>query len=161
LRDSMRIYFVLLRYTLISLMASGLDNLFFFLFLQATGVVTGSLLAARCLAMCFNYVAVRNAVFLSKEPHRTLLPRYLLLGAANLCVSYSIVSYVTSSFRVGVMPAKMLTESFLFIANFALQRDFVFARRWPALAPAVDSEVANPAVESFPTLTETQSPPPL
>jgi glycosyltransferase involved in cell wall biosynthesis len=154
LRDSMRIYFVLLRYTLISLMASGLDNLLFFLFLQATGVVTGSLLGARCLAMCFNYVAVRKAVFFSKEPHRTVLPRYLLLGAANLCVSYSIVSYMTSAFRVGVIPAKMLTESFLFIANFTLQRDFVFARRWPLVAAA-----AYPAGEAFPALTETQSPP--
>jgi glycosyltransferase involved in cell wall biosynthesis len=140
LRDSMRIYFVLLRYTLISLMAAGLDNLLFFLFLSGTGVVMGSLLAARCLAMCFTYVAVRNAVFFSKEPHRVVLPRYLLLGAANLCVSWSIISFVTSRFLFGIIPVKVLTESFLFIANFALQRDFVFARRSltvPRAAPTI------------------------
>jgi glycosyltransferase involved in cell wall biosynthesis len=147
LRDSMRIYFVLLRYTMISLAASGLDNLLFYMFLSATGVVPGSLLAARCLAMCFNYVAVRNAVFFSKEPHREILPRYLLLVAANVCVSYSIVSFVTARFPVGVMPAKVLTESFLFIANFALQRDFVFARRSPAAAAGVaDTKEAAPVV---------------
>ncbi len=137
LRDSMRIYFVLLRYSSISLMASGLDNLLFFLFLSGTGVVWGSLLAARCFAMCFNYVAVRNAVFFSKERHRAVLPRYLLLSAVNVCVSYSVVSFVTARFAVGVMPAKVVTESFLFMANFALQRDFVFARRSPGVPSAV------------------------
>jgi glycosyltransferase involved in cell wall biosynthesis len=131
LRDSMRIYFVLLRYTMLALLAAGLDNLLFFSFLRATGAVAGSLLAARCLALCFNYLAVRRAVFFSKEPHRTVLPRYLLLAAANICVSWSIVSFVTSRFPLGIIPTKVLTESFLFIANFALQRDFVFARRSP------------------------------
>jgi glycosyltransferase involved in cell wall biosynthesis len=133
LRDSMRIYFVLLRYTMIALGAAGLDNLLFFSFLRATGVVSGSLLAARCLVLCLNYPVVRKAVFFSNEPHRTVLPRYLLLGAANLCVSWSIVSFATSRFAVGTMAAKILTESFLFIANFALQRDFVFARSPGAL----------------------------
>ncbi len=38
------------------------------------------------------------------------------------------------------MPPKMLTESFLFIANFALQRDFVFARRLPTSAVAEPDE---------------------
>jgi glycosyltransferase involved in cell wall biosynthesis len=142
LRDSMRIYFVLLRYTMLSLLAAGLDNLLFFSFLRATASVAGSLLAARCLALCFNYLAVRKAVFFSKEPHRTVLPRYLLLAAANICVSWSVVSFVTSRFPLGIMPAKVLTESVLFIANFALQRDFVFARRLPA---APETVAAMPA----------------
>lgn len=136
LRDSTRIYFVLLRYSFISLMASGLDNLLFFFFLNMTGVVAVSLLSARSLAMLFAYFAARNAVFFSKEPHSAVLPRYLLLGAVNLCLSYSIVSFVTHRLPVGVMPAKILTETFLFLANFALQRDFVFVRR--SLAPALN-----------------------
>ena len=156
LRDSMRIYFVLLRYTMIALLASGLDNLLFFLFLKTTGVVAGSLFAARCLVLCFNYPVVRKAVFFSREPHRTVLPRYLLLGAANLCVSWSIVSFVTNRFPLAIMPAKVLTESFLFIANFALQRDFVFARRSPA--PLADPKpVANPKKEVQPVLSGTKS----
>ena len=129
LRDSTRIYFVLLRYTFISLLASGLDNLLFFFFMNLTGVIATSLFSARVLAMFFAYFAARNAVFFSKEPHSAVLPRYLLLGAANVCLSYSIVSVVTHRLPVGVMPAKILTESFLFIVNFALQRDFVFVRR--------------------------------
>jgi hypothetical protein len=142
LRDSMRIYFVLLRYTMIALMAAALDNLLFFSFLRETGAVAGSLVAARCLVLCLNYPVVRRAVFFSEEPHRTVLPRYLLLGAANLCVSWSVLSFATSRFAVGIIAAKILTESFLFIANFALQRDFVFARS-PAATGAVAAAVAD------------------
>jgi hypothetical protein len=32
---------------------------------------------------------------------------------------------------MGVMPAKISAETLLFIANFAIQRDFVFARGCP------------------------------
>jgi glycosyltransferase involved in cell wall biosynthesis len=151
LRDSMRIYFVLLRYTMLSLLAAGLDNLLFFSFLRASGGVAGSLLAARCLELCFNYLAVRRAVFFSKEPHRTVLPRYLLLAAANICVSWSIVSFVTSRFPIGIMPTKVLTESFLFIANFALQRDFVFARRSPQEVAVIAEPVNNPELRLDPS----------
>jgi glycosyltransferase involved in cell wall biosynthesis len=145
LRDSMRIYFVLLRYTMIALLAAGLDNLLFYSFLRATGVVAGSLLAARCVVLCLNYPVVRKAVFYSDEPNRTVLPRYLLLGAANVCVSWSVLSFATSRFAVGPMAAKILIESFLFIANFALQRDFVFGRSAAARATA-DAAVADTVV---------------
>src|SRR5437660_575900 len=39
LRDSMRIYFVLLRFGFISMMTAGLDNLAFYLFFHASGTV--------------------------------------------------------------------------------------------------------------------------
>lgn len=129
LRDSMRIYFVLLRFGFISLLTSGLDNLVFYIFFRTSGVVWVALLGARIIALSFNYTAVRRAVFFSKQQHRVVLPRYLLLAGANICVSYSLISFLTAFLSVSVMPAKILAESFLFIANFAIQRDFIFARR--------------------------------
>jgi len=132
LRDSMRIYFVLLRFGLISLATAVLDNGCFFLFFSASGVLGASLFTARAIALAFNYATVRRAVFLSREQHRVVLPRYLLLAAANICLSYAAISLLSRYLTVGVLPAKILVESLLFIANFTLQRDFVFAR--PAVA---------------------------
>jgi glycosyltransferase involved in cell wall biosynthesis len=129
LRDSMRIYFVLLRFGFISMLTAGLDNLAFYIFFRATGVVPAAFLGARLLAVTFNYTAVRKAVFLSKAQHRIVLPRYLLLAAANVCVSYAFIAFLTRILSIGVMPAKISVETFLFIANFAIQRDFVFASR--------------------------------
>jgi glycosyltransferase involved in cell wall biosynthesis len=129
LRDSMRIYFVLLRFGFISMVTACLDNLVFYFFFHASGEIGGSLFGARVLALMFNYAAVRNAVFLSKEQHRLALPRYLLLAAANVTLSYALITFLTSYFSVAVIPAKISVESVLFIGNFAIQRDFVFARR--------------------------------
>jgi putative flippase GtrA len=129
LRDSMRIYFVLLRFGFISMLTAGLDNLAFYVFFSASGVVPASLLAARVISLAFNYTLVRKAVFLSREQHRVALPRYLLLGAANICVAYGLISFLTGMLSFAVIPAKLLAETLLFIANFAIQREFIFARR--------------------------------
>lgn len=129
LRDSMRIYFVLLRFGLISMLTACLDNLIFYIFYHASGEVGVSLFGARVIALAFNYAAVRKAVFLSREQHRIALPRYLLLAAANVTLSYSLIIFLTGYFSVAVIPAKISVESVLFIGNFAIQRDFVFARR--------------------------------
>jgi glycosyltransferase involved in cell wall biosynthesis len=129
LRDSMRIYFVLLRFGFISLVTSGVDNLAFYIFFHASGIVAASLVCARILSLAFNYTFVRKAVFLSSAQHRVVLPHYLLLGAANVCASYGLISFLTSVLPLRVISAKIVAETFLFVANFAIQRDFIFARR--------------------------------
>jgi glycosyltransferase involved in cell wall biosynthesis len=131
LRDSMRIYFVLLRFGFIAMMTAALDNLIFYIFFHTSGVIGASLFGARAIALVFNYTAVRRAVFLSREHHQIVLPRYLLLAAVNVCLSYALISFLTRFLSISVMASKISVESCLFIANFAIQRDFVFARRTP------------------------------
>jgi glycosyltransferase involved in cell wall biosynthesis len=127
LRDSMRIYFVLLRFAMISMLTALLDNILFYTFFHSSGNIVASLLGARAIALSFNYGAVRKAVFLSREQHRVALPRYLLLAAANVSLSCALITFLSSRIGFHVMPAKIAVESVLFIANFAIQRDFVFA----------------------------------
>jgi glycosyltransferase involved in cell wall biosynthesis len=127
LRDSMRIYFALLRFGMISMLTAVLDNLLFYAFFHASGNIGASLFGARLIALGFNYALVRKAVFLSREQHRIALPRYLVLAAANVALSYSLILFLSSNLAFPVMTAKIAVESVLFIANFAIQRDFVFA----------------------------------
>jgi putative flippase GtrA len=136
LRDSMRIYIVLLRFSMISLVTAIIDNLTFYLVFQATGTIAGAQVAARTAAVLFNYRSVRRAVFFSDQRHRVLLPRYLLLVGANALLSYSGIRLLSSVTPLGVFPSKILTESLLFIANFTIQRDFIFTRRSPSDRPA-------------------------
>jgi glycosyltransferase involved in cell wall biosynthesis len=128
LRDSMRIYFVLLRFSGISLITAALDNLTFFLVFRAFGSIAIAQATGRIVALLFNYRAVRRAVFFSDERHRVLLPRYLALVAANALISYTGIRILTSVSPIGVFPAKILIESMLFIVNFTIQRDFIFTR---------------------------------
>jgi putative flippase GtrA len=128
-RDSMRIYFVLLRFSLMSVATALVDNGAFFIFFRLLGRLTPALLLARALAIAFNYATVRRAVFHSDEQHQRALPRYLGLAAANLVLSWALISFLTDVRGLPVIPSKIGVEACLFIANFAVQRDFVFARR--------------------------------
>jgi putative flippase GtrA len=129
LRDSMKIYFVLLRFSLVAMMTAAIDNVLFYALFAWSGSIIGAQAGGRIAAVLFNYSAVRKAAFLSEERHRVVLPRYLLLVAFNALLSYAGIRFLTGTLSMGVFPAKLLIESILFIANFAIQRDFVFTRR--------------------------------
>ena len=61
--DSMRIYFVLLRFGMVAIVTAIIDNLIFLVSFRATHTLWESQIAGRLLAMIFNYLAARRAVF--------------------------------------------------------------------------------------------------
>jgi glycosyltransferase involved in cell wall biosynthesis len=138
LRDSMKIYFVLFRFGLLSALTSLLDNIVFAAAFALGGRVAAAQLIARAIAMVLNYVSARQAVFLSRDPHRYALPRYVLLVLANGLVSYALLTFLHHKLGTGVVASKVLAELALFCASFALQRDFVFTRRREDASRATD-----------------------
>ena len=127
--DSMRIYFVLLRFGTLSLLTALLDNLIFFLVYLGVGNVASAQLAGRSVAVLFNYGAARRAVFLSRERHKIVLPRYLLLVICSGLVSYALIGFLRDFLSIPVIWAKIAAESMLFLANFVVQRDVVFTSK--------------------------------
>src|SRR5436853_5248687 len=65
--DSMRIYLVLFRFSLLALLTAVLDNSVFVLAYSLTGSIAKSQIAARFLAMIFNYFGAHRAVFHSRQ----------------------------------------------------------------------------------------------
>jgi putative flippase GtrA len=126
LRDSMRIVFVLFRLSILSLATAALDNAVFYFMYRGTGAILISQTVGRLVAVCFNYSLARKAVFLSHQPHRVLLPRYLLLVISSGAASYGLIRLLTHALAISPIVAKVAAESVLFIANFVIQRDFVF-----------------------------------
>ena len=63
LRDSMRIYFVLLRFGLISMLTACLDNLVFYIFFHASGAVGGSVLARALIMLVFNWRGAQSRCY--------------------------------------------------------------------------------------------------
>ena len=126
LTDSMKIYFVLLRFSSVSLMAALLDNLIFYLVWKRTGHILGAQVVARVGSVVFNYTMVRARVFASREAHQVLLPKYLLLVVSSGTASYLGIQYLTTRLGVTAMPAKLFVETLLFAVNFAVQRMFIF-----------------------------------
>lgn len=143
LRDSMRIGFVLARFTMLSLATAALDNLVFFL---AIGLgAPAAQLVARAAAVCVNYPLARRAVFLSKEPHSSTLARYLSLVAVSGWVSFEILRLIEHRLAWNVLDSKIAAESALFILNFWIQRDWVFVRRHTSDATNWDDYYRSPA----------------
>lgn len=138
LLDSLKIYFVLLRFTLVSLTTAAIDNSVFLLIYPLAGNILGSQVCGRLAALLYNYAMARRAVFLTHEHHRTTLPRYLMLVAVSGAASYGLIRLLVYALHMEVLPAKLLAESILFLINFVIQRDWVFMKHQsPAAAATV------------------------
>jgi glycosyltransferase involved in cell wall biosynthesis len=124
--DSMKIYFVLLRFGSVSLMTAVLDNLIFALTVHRFGSVLGSQAFSRVFALAFNYGLVRSSVFYTKQRHQSTLPKYIALTVGIGACSYAAITMLSRNYGVGVISAKLLVETFLFFVNFAIQRAFIF-----------------------------------
>lgn len=129
LLDSMRIYFVLLRFAAVSLTTAGIDNLAFILALRFTSTIWICMVVARLVAAAFNYTANKRGVFHSKETNAMALPKYWLSMLVAGGLSYSLIRGLLAYTTLGVVSAKMLAESVMFIFSFVIQRDFVFSQK--------------------------------
>jgi glycosyltransferase involved in cell wall biosynthesis len=124
--DSMKIYFVLLRFGAVAFLTAALDNLVYILVYHRLGQVLPSQILGRLVSVCFNYSMVRRTVFVSHEQNTKALPKYLLLVLASGTASYAGITFLSSRFGVSAVSAKLLMETLLFFVNFAVQRLFIF-----------------------------------
>ena len=145
LADSMRIGFVLARFTMLSLGTAVLDNGVFSAAIHLGFAAAAAQVAARAVAVLVNYPLARRAVFLSKEPHRSTLLRYLALVAASGAVSFQLLRLLQGLAGWNVLDAKIAAESALFLVNFVIQRDWVFMRRSQPQATDWDQYYRSPA----------------
>jgi len=129
LLDSMRIYFVFLRYCGSSALAALLDSLTFYLAFSSSGQLVASQAAGRAVAGSVAFLLARHVVFKADVSVAVALSRYVALLAVMGVVSYSLIQLLHTRLGVPVIPAKLLAESVLFLGNFAIQRDFVFVRK--------------------------------
>jgi glycosyltransferase involved in cell wall biosynthesis len=126
--DSMKIYFVLLRYGFTSLITSFIDQLAFFLVLHAGLSMAASLVVGRGVASIFNLASNRRFVFKSREELTGIIMRYYSAMAIAGLVAYALINSAVRAFGWSIMTAKIVVESGLFFLSFAVNREFVFAR---------------------------------
>jgi putative flippase GtrA/trans-aconitate methyltransferase len=129
LRDSLRIYFVFLRFLGLSLTTAALDYFVFWLTFASTRNILASTAAARAVAGTFNFTVSRAFVFRSRGDVWRELLKYALLVVTLMAISYGLVTSLVIFVGLGVYVAKVLAEGTLFVASFAIQRLFVFAAR--------------------------------
>ena len=124
--DSMKIYFVLFRFTLAALLSVAIDCTVFIFAFKLSACIAASQTTARLVSMGFTYSLVQGAVFYSGQKTATTFPKYLALVLVSGLVSYLLIVGLLRFLHVPVIGAKILAESVVLLANFTIQRDFIF-----------------------------------
>jgi glycosyltransferase involved in cell wall biosynthesis len=126
--DSLKIYFVLFRFLLSSILASVTDLVIFTITYQNTGNLTLSLLLGRVvIGSLVNFGLNRSFVFHSHAGIFGPLVKYYILFSINALVSYLCIRSLNSRYGINIVSAKVMVESLLFFASFAIQRAIVFS----------------------------------
>lgn len=128
MRDSWRIYKMILLFAASSLLAAAGDYVLVLslsaLFAKQAQGLLWSVVLARVISSFLNYMLNRKLVF--EDCSRRSVFRYYLVAAGIMAANYGLLSLIS-----GVMPlalAKLLVELALYPLSFYLQRRFVFAR---------------------------------
>lgn len=134
--DSMRIYYVFLRYTLSSLASFLVDYLLFLLCYRAVSDVYASTYAARSVSLLVNYRLNRQAVFKAEGRDAASFLGYVTLAALSALASSVLTD---TGYRRAHLPlplAKVLSDTFLYFVNFAIQRELIFRGEDPGVKEA-------------------------
>lgn len=124
-RDSMRIYFVLARFYVSSLIAAAFDLLGFTIALALTHHLLFSVLFGR-LSSFVNFVLNRTFVFQTHASLKTSFWRYYALAAGMVLLSYGGVWILVSRYFWYPLAAKLCVDTALSLISFSMQRTFVF-----------------------------------
>ncbi|PWU11278.1 MAG: hypothetical protein C5B51_02975 [Terriglobia bacterium] len=128
IRDSMRIYFVFIRYCGGSMMAALIDNVSFYFAHGLTNNIVISQIAGRLVATSVAFTVNRKLVFRSDARVLPSLTKYLALVTVMGFVSYGMLTYLHRVTGLPIIPCKLIAEGLLFLANFSIQRQVIFVR---------------------------------
>jgi putative flippase GtrA len=124
--DSMKIYFLLLRFALSSAATSLLDFIVFAISFQSTRNILASMALARFVSVNINFIVNRNLVFHNKNAYSFIIVKFYVAAIIMGTLSYVIIKDLSQYMGVNVILAKVATESVLFLFSFMLQRDLIF-----------------------------------
>lgn len=125
-RDATRIYTVILRFVLSSLISSAVDYLLYLFFLYVLRFQPWiGYAVARTLSSLLNYWINRTAVFGGRGGKYSIF-RYYLIAAIQLAIGATAVEILHTVAGLDASWTKIPVDILLFFFSYILQRDFVF-----------------------------------
>lgn len=126
--DSLRIYFVVLRYGAASIVTSIVDFAAFIAILPLTQSVIAANLGARSIALIVQFLLVRGFVFRSKAS----VSRFVFFVAYVMVMGMAsgvLQEWLTETTAIGTFLSKLIIESAIFVFNFLFLRSVLFGVR--------------------------------
>lgn len=130
LKDSLRIYLPILKFSMSSLSSGVLDLLLLGIIQLFTSNLFLAVVGARICSAVFNYTVNRLYVFskFKDASIKTSLPRYFILATLVMLANYGVINIYYSIIGLSLFSAKIFTEITIFLFSFWSQRKFVFAK---------------------------------
>ncbi|MEZ7891943.1 MAG: bifunctional glycosyltransferase family 2/GtrA family protein [Candidatus Wallbacteria bacterium] len=124
--DSIKIYYIFLKYIFSSLLTTIIDFIVFYM-ITTLGVGIGiAMFWARVVASLANFTINRSAVFESKNKIYQDLIKYYGLVVVSGITSYLLIMLMKNHMALSTICSKIIAESFLFLINYSLQNNYVF-----------------------------------
>jgi len=127
--DSAKIYFVLFRYILASLITAVVDYIIFFISYAFFPKIFLCTYFARLVALFVNFVILKKFVFHSKEKIITIGMKYLLIVVISGFISSLAIEYFHNVLNLNIVLSKISAELLLYFGIFIAQKEFVFKRK--------------------------------
>lgn len=131
LKDSVRIYKEILKFSMSSFMSFLIDYLMFgiLMILLGQGWTIAANIGARLVSATANFAINRRFVFGASETLRKSALKYAMLAGGILVCNTGVLYVMTDIWSVNPYVAKIMTEMVLFVVSWAVQRTFVFQRQ--------------------------------
>lgn len=126
LQDSLRIYAPFIKFSFSACSAGICDMLLFFIVMTLTKHLLLSVVVARVLSSALQYGLNAKFVFKTDSSSLLSLTRYALLVIGILACNYLLINSLVT-LGVGVIIAKLVTETFLFLVSYRMQQNLVFS----------------------------------
>lgn len=133
IKDSVMIYKLFIKYILVSLSSSVIDIFLFSLFLMVYAKIDiikpiiVATITARILSSIYNYFI--NAKLVFKKMNKLSIFKYFVLVFVQMWVSAFAVSFLCKHLSINAVVLKIIVDTFIFIANFIIQREFIFNKK--------------------------------
>lgn len=137
-RDSIRIYSLILKFLFSSVIAAMLDNLIFYLGLVLLSGLLGALvrpisfLCARAISSCTNFAINKKHVFKNSDGIGKTILRYYALAIPIMIISIGGVElfeyYIGNGIPMITTLVKIVVDFIIFICSFRIQKAWVFAK---------------------------------
>jgi len=124
--DSLKVYFVFIRYIAASLSSAIIDFLSFVVFYLCSNQIFFSLATARIFSGVFNFFLCKKMIFKSDKSITFEAFKYLLLATFSLLLSYILVYGLVHDYGVNLYFSKIIADICVFLINFTIQKVLVF-----------------------------------
>ncbi len=129
IRDSIRVYLPIIKFSASSSICGLIDFLLLFLFKGLTDNLLLSVIFARVISSLCNYLMNKHLVFAAKKGRRMLsLLQYYTLAVIILTFNYLLLSLLNETAGIPLFISKLFTEIVLFTVSYTVQRRIIFKK---------------------------------